>query len=74
MAQTSNPDKQHVKEVNAMITRSGKEIDGPTPSSHLIPKITSNKDEAPKDQEAPSDSMPVPFPQALLKPKREILH
>ncbi|KAL5580498.1 hypothetical protein UlMin_012940 [Ulmus minor] len=69
MAQTSNPDKQHVKEANVIITRSGKEIDGPTPPSNLIPKTTSNKDEAPKDQEAPSDSMPVPFPQALLKPK-----
>ncbi|KAL5579072.1 hypothetical protein UlMin_011514 [Ulmus minor] len=69
MAQTSNPDKQHVKEANVIITRSGKEIDGPTPSSNLIPKTTSNKDEAPKDQEAPSDSMPMPFPQALLKPK-----
>ncbi|KAL5559930.1 hypothetical protein UlMin_036141 [Ulmus minor] len=57
MAQTSNPDKQHVKEANVIITRSGKEIDGPTPPSHLIPKTTSNKDEAPKDQEAPSDSM-----------------
>ncbi|KAL5563506.1 hypothetical protein UlMin_033253 [Ulmus minor] len=69
MTQTSNPDKQHVKEANVIITRSGKEIDGPTPPSNLIPKTTSNKDEAPKDQEAPSDSMPVPFPQALLKPK-----
>ncbi|KAL5544375.1 hypothetical protein UlMin_008159 [Ulmus minor] len=69
MAQTSNPDKQHVKEANVIITRSGKEIDGPTPPSNLIPKTISNKDEAPKDQEAPSDSMPVPFPQALLKPK-----
>ncbi|KAL5564257.1 hypothetical protein UlMin_027421 [Ulmus minor] len=47
----------------------GKEIDGPTPPSNLIPKTTSNKNEAPKDQEAPSDSMPVPFSQALLKPK-----
>ena len=62
MAQTSNPDKQHVKEANVIITRSGKEIDGPTPPSNLIPKTTSNKDEAPKDQEVPSDSMPVPFP------------
>ncbi|KAL5564929.1 hypothetical protein UlMin_028093 [Ulmus minor] len=69
MAQISNPDKQHVKEANVIITRSGKEIDGPTPPSNLIPKTTSNKDEAPEDQEAPSDSMPVPFPQALLKPK-----
>ncbi|KAL5577432.1 hypothetical protein UlMin_019131 [Ulmus minor] len=69
MAQTSNPDKQHVKEANVIITHSGKEIDGLTPPSKLIPKTTSNKDEAPKDQEAPSDSMPVPFPQALLKPK-----
>ncbi|KAL5580563.1 hypothetical protein UlMin_013005 [Ulmus minor] len=58
MAQTSNPDKQHVKEANVIITRSGKEINGPTPPSNLIPKTTSNKDEAPKDQEAPSDSMP----------------
>ncbi|KAL5581556.1 hypothetical protein UlMin_013998 [Ulmus minor] len=69
MAQTSNPDKQHVKETNVIITRSGKEIDGPTPASNLIPNTTSNKDEAPNDQEAPSDSMSVPFPQALLKPK-----
>ncbi|KAL5554296.1 hypothetical protein UlMin_041697 [Ulmus minor] len=69
MAQTSNPDKQHVKEANVIITRSDKEIDGPTPPSNLIPNTTSNKDEALKDQEAPSDSMPVPFPQALLKPK-----
>ncbi|KAL5569788.1 hypothetical protein UlMin_026363 [Ulmus minor] len=69
MAQTSNPGKQHVKEANVIITRSGKEIDGPTPPSNLIPNTTSNKDEAPKDQEAPSDSMPVPFPQALHKPK-----
>ena len=29
----------------------------------------SDKDEAPKDQDAHSDSIPVPFPQALLKPK-----
>ncbi|KAL5554812.1 hypothetical protein UlMin_042213 [Ulmus minor] len=58
MAQTSNPNKQHVKEANVIITRSGKEIDGPTPPSNLIPNTTSNKDEAPKDQEAPSDSMP----------------
>ncbi|KAL5580046.1 hypothetical protein UlMin_012488 [Ulmus minor] len=69
MAETSNPGKQHVKEANVIITRSGKEIDGPTPPSNLIPNTTSNKDEAPKAQEAPSDSMPVPFPQALLKPK-----
>ena len=69
MAQTSNPDKQHVKKANAIITRSGKEIDGPTPPPKWIPNTSSNKDEAPKDQEAPSDSMPVPFPQALLKPK-----
>ncbi|KAL5540455.1 hypothetical protein UlMin_042550 [Ulmus minor] len=67
--ETSNPGKQHVKEANVIITRSGKEIDGPTPPSNLIPNTTSNKDEAPKAQEAPSDSMPVPFPQALLKPK-----
>ncbi|KAL5555253.1 hypothetical protein UlMin_037489 [Ulmus minor] len=69
MAQTSNPGKQHVKEANVIITQSGKEIDGPTPPSNLIPNTTSNKDETPKDQEAPSDSMPVPFPQVLLKPK-----
>ncbi|KAL5577989.1 hypothetical protein UlMin_019688 [Ulmus minor] len=69
MAQTSNPDKQHVKEANVIITRSGKEIDGPTPPSNLIPNTISNKDEAPKDQEAPSDFMLVPFPQAFLKPK-----
>ncbi|KAL5574568.1 hypothetical protein UlMin_016267 [Ulmus minor] len=69
MAQTSNPDKQHVKEANVIITRSGKEIDGPTPPSNLTPNTSSNKNEAPKDQEAPSDSMPVPFPQALIKPK-----
>ncbi|KAL5559943.1 hypothetical protein UlMin_036154 [Ulmus minor] len=69
MAQTSNPDKQHVKEANVIVTRSGKEIDGPTPPSNLTPNTSSNKDEAPKDQEAPSDSMPVPFPQALIKPK-----
>ena len=71
MAQTSNPNKQHVKEANVIITHSGKEIDGPTPLLNLIPKTTSNKEEAPKDQEAPSDSMPVPFPQAL---RREIPH
>ena len=70
MAQTSNPDKQHVKEANAIITCSGKEIDGPTLPSNLIPNTISNKDEAPKDQEAPSDSMLVPFPQALLRPKK----
>ncbi|KAL5582797.1 hypothetical protein UlMin_015239 [Ulmus minor] len=58
VAQTSNPDKQHVKEANVIITCSRKEIDGPTPPSNLIPKTTSNKDEAPKDQEAPNDSMP----------------
>ncbi|KAJ0021256.1 hypothetical protein Pint_31382 [Pistacia integerrima] len=69
MAQTSNVDNQNVKEVNAMITRSGKEIDGSTPPSNLIPNTMSNKVEAPKDQDAPSDSIPVPFPQALLKPK-----
>ncbi|KAL5537769.1 hypothetical protein UlMin_046241 [Ulmus minor] len=56
MAQTSNPDKQHVKEANVIITRSSKEIDGPTPPSNLIPKTTSNK-----DQEAPSDSI-INFP------------
>ncbi|KAL5568208.1 hypothetical protein UlMin_024783 [Ulmus minor] len=67
--ETSNPGKQHVKEANVIITRSGKEIDGPTPPPNLLPNITSNKDKAPKAQEAPSDSMPVPFPQALLKPK-----
>ncbi|KAL5562718.1 hypothetical protein UlMin_032465 [Ulmus minor] len=67
--ETSNPGKQHVKEANVIITRSGKEIDGPTPPPNLLPNTTSNKDEAPKAQEAPSDSMPVPFPQALLKPK-----
>ncbi|KAL5578110.1 hypothetical protein UlMin_019809 [Ulmus minor] len=48
------------QEANVIITRSGKEIDGPTPPSNLIPNTISNKDEAPKDQEAPSDSMPVP--------------
>ncbi|KAL5560284.1 hypothetical protein UlMin_036495 [Ulmus minor] len=69
MAQTSNPDKQHVKEANVIVTRSGKEIDGPTPPSSITPNTSSNKDEAPKAQEAPSDSMPVPFPQALIKPK-----
>ncbi|XP_031282800.1 uncharacterized protein LOC116141434 [Pistacia vera] len=69
MAQTSNADNQNVKEVNAMIIHSGKEIDGPTPPSNLIPNTMSNKDEAPKDQDAPSDSIPMPFPQALLKPK-----
>ncbi|KAJ0038202.1 hypothetical protein Pint_23027 [Pistacia integerrima] len=69
MAQTSNVDNQNVKEVNAMITRSGKVIDGSTPPSNLIPNTMSNKDEAPKVQDAPSDSIPVPFPQALLKPK-----
>ncbi|KAL5583500.1 hypothetical protein UlMin_015942 [Ulmus minor] len=69
MAETSNPGKQHVKEAIVIITRSGMEIDGPTPPSNLIPNTTSNKDDAPKDQEAPSDSMPVPFPQALLKPR-----
>ncbi|KAL5583288.1 hypothetical protein UlMin_015730 [Ulmus minor] len=69
MAQTSNPDKQHVKEANVIVTRSGKEIDGPTPPSSKTPNTSSNKDEAPKAQEAPSDSMPVPFPQALIKPK-----
>ncbi|KAL5549319.1 hypothetical protein UlMin_004550 [Ulmus minor] len=53
MAETSNPGKQHVKEANVIITRSSKEIDGPTPPSNLIPNITSNKDDAPKDQEAP---------------------
>ncbi|KAL5549504.1 hypothetical protein UlMin_004735 [Ulmus minor] len=58
MTQTSNPGKQHVKEANVIITRSGKEIDGPTPPSNLIPNTTSNKDEAPKDQETPSDSRP----------------
>ncbi|KAL5540114.1 hypothetical protein UlMin_044201 [Ulmus minor] len=68
MAQTSNPGKQHVKEANVIITHSGKKINGPTPPSNLIPNTTSNKDKAPKDKEAPSDSMPVPFPQALLKP------
>ncbi|KAJ0010471.1 hypothetical protein Pint_33261 [Pistacia integerrima] len=69
MAQTSNADNQNVKEVNAMIMHSGKEIDGPTPPSNLIPNTVSNKDEAPKDQDAPSDCIPMPFPQALLKPK-----
>ncbi|KAL5538423.1 hypothetical protein UlMin_043521 [Ulmus minor] len=69
MAQTSNPDKQHVKEANVIVTRSGKEIDGPTPPSSITPNTSSNKDEAPKAQEAPSDSMPVPFPQALIKSK-----
>ncbi|KAL5542443.1 hypothetical protein UlMin_010153 [Ulmus minor] len=55
MAQTSNPDKQHVKEANVIVTRSGKEIDGPTPPSNLTPNTSSNKDEAPKAQEAPSE-------------------
>ncbi|KAL5565886.1 hypothetical protein UlMin_029050 [Ulmus minor] len=67
MAQTSNPDKQYVKEANVIITRSGKEIDGPTPPSNLIPNTTSNKDEDPKDQEAPSDSMPVPNYAKVIK-------
>ncbi|KAL5550610.1 hypothetical protein UlMin_000786 [Ulmus minor] len=67
MAQTSNPDKQHVKEANFIITRSGKEIDGPSPPLNLIPKTISNKDEAPKDQEAPSDSMPVPNYAKVIK-------
>ncbi|KAL5554205.1 hypothetical protein UlMin_041606 [Ulmus minor] len=57
------------QEANVIVTRSGKEIDGPTPPSNLTPNTSSNKDEAPKAQEAPSDSMPVPFPQALIKPK-----
>ncbi|KAL5547811.1 hypothetical protein UlMin_003042 [Ulmus minor] len=57
------------QEANVIVTRSGKEIDGPTPPSSITPNTSSNKDEAPKAQEAPSDSMPVPFPQALIKPK-----
>ncbi|KAL5550786.1 hypothetical protein UlMin_000962 [Ulmus minor] len=67
MAETSNPGKQHVKEANVIITHSGKEIDGPTPPSNLIPNTTSNKDNAPKDQEAPSDSMPVPNYAKVIK-------
>ncbi|KAL5547033.1 hypothetical protein UlMin_006720 [Ulmus minor] len=57
------------QEANVIVTRSGKEIDGPTPPSSITPNTSSNKDEAPKAQEAPSDSMSVPFPQALIKPK-----
>ena len=70
MSQTSNPDNQNVIEVNAMITRSSKEIDGPTPPSNSIPNTLSDKDKVPKDQDAHSDSIPVPFPQAFLKPKK----
>ena len=62
MAQTSNPEDHNIKEVNAITTRSGKILEGPstsatTSSSHE--KVTPKKDESTKQL------VKVPFPQAL---------
>ena len=50
-----------------MTIHSGKKIDGPTPPINSIPNTMSDKNEALKNQDAHSDSIPVLFPQPLLK-------
>ena len=68
MAQASTSDEQNLKEVNAITTRSGKIVSGPTTPTDMV---TSSKD-APQEKEAAIEkepkskfSAPVPFPQAF---------
>ncbi|XP_024032292.1 uncharacterized protein LOC112094828 [Morus notabilis] len=61
MAQTSNSEGQNIKEVNAISTRSAKNLDTPSTS-----KTTSSNEESAQEKEEPTKiPVKVPFPQAL---------
>lgn len=58
MAQASNSNDQKLKEVNAITTRSGKKVDGPT----LPSTDASDKGKETLEQDAQEEYIPVPFP------------
>ncbi|XP_038978648.1 uncharacterized protein LOC120108978 [Phoenix dactylifera] len=74
MAQTSNPDRQHLKEVNSITTRSGKVIERVPKPKDTQEKLSSDVVDVPREEEIVKSPVRVPFPQALKSTSRVMDH
>ncbi|XP_038974777.1 uncharacterized protein LOC120106013 [Phoenix dactylifera] len=74
MAQTSNPDRQDLKEVNSITTRSGKVIERVPKPKDTQEKLSSDVVDVPREEEIVKSPVRVPFPQALKSTSRVMDH